>query len=212
MNLRIILITLFIIISISCITDSKTKAVRKTEHIQPDSILDLGKEPKTRNHELKTLPPDCASVKFKFFPSEDGFYIYNIVVLNNSTKIDTLQVHNKKITPWDSGEVKIIIEDINFDNACDLVIVDDGSASHGTMSYYYYLFDKMTGKFIENKSLPERAGGIKVDVVNKGITIYCSYMDCKGLYKFTNNEFALTEGEYTNEGSSAKAVGELKIE
>src|SRR5690606_33507314 len=154
---------------------------------------------KTRNHELKTLPPDCASVKFKFFPSEDGFYIYNIVVLNNSTKIDTLQVHNKKITPWDSGEVKIIIEDINFDNACDLVIVDDGSASHGTMSYYYYLFDKMTGKFIENKSLPERTGGIKVDVVNKGITIYCSYMDCKGLYKFTNNEFVLTEGEYTNE-------------
>lgn len=198
MNLRIILFTLFIIISISCITDSKTKAERKTEHIQPDSILDL-KEPETRDHELKTLPPDCASVKFNFFTSEDGFYISNIVVLNNSTEIDTLEVHNKKITQWANGEIKIIKEDINFDNACDLVIVDDGSASHGTMSYYYYLFDKMTGKFVENKSLPERTGGIEVDTVNKGITLYCSYRDCKGLYKFTNNEFVLTEGEYTNE-------------
>ncbi len=199
MNLRIILITLFIIISISCITDGKTKAESKIGPIQPDSILDPVKEPETRDHELKTQPLDCASISFNFFSSEDGFYISSIIVLNDLNEIDTLEVLDKKITRWTRGEIKIIKEDINFDNACDLVIVDDGSASNGTMSYYYYLFDKVTGKFIENKSLPERSGGIEIDTVHKGITLYCSYRECKGFYKFTNDKFVLTEGKYTNE-------------
>src|SRR5690606_9958693 len=103
--LRIILITLFIIISISCITDSKTKAERSIEAIQPDSILDSGKEPETRDRELKTQPLDCASVRFNFFSSEDGFHISSIIVLNDQTEIDTLEVLDKKITPWTSGEI-----------------------------------------------------------------------------------------------------------
>lgn len=201
MDLKIILFSVFIIISISCVTDSKTetKSPLKLESMQHEGILNSGKEPKTSIHELKTQPLDCASVRFKFFPSEQGFYISSIVVLNDLTEIDTIAVLNKEITPWASGEIKIIKEDINFDNACDLIIVDDGSASHGTMSYYYYLFDKMTGQFIENKSLPERTGGVEIDPINKRITVYCSYRDCKGFYKFTHNEFILTEGEFTNE-------------
>ena len=142
----------------------------------------------------------CSKINFKFIAEERKGYLSSLIIYSDSLAIDTIDgLSEKRILLYDNGTISLIKEDYNFDNLCDFIIIDDGSASHGTMSHYYFLYDLTTKKFIEDKSLPHRTPGVEIDKVNKKIIVYCSYKDCKGSYEFIDNKFKLVDGEYTNE-------------
>jgi hypothetical protein len=65
------------------------------------------------------------------------------------------------------------------------------------MQHHYYIFDLELRKFIENFSLPPYIGGLKLDIKNQRLKLYCPGQECFAYYKYTTDKkFEKVQGEF----------------
>lgn len=124
-----------------------------------------------------------------------GTIIQDLVPVLGEVPIDTIGISSLKIQ--NGGEKDILIMDFNFDGFCDFILPDIGSASHGGMDYYFYLYNTENQNFKHIKSIPKFNGGVKLDIKNHRLKIYCPNSDCFAYYKYQENgTFKLVKGEF----------------
>lgn len=141
----------------------------------------------------------CRKINFRFIKEVGSKHLSKIIVLSDSIIIDTVQIQKNRVDPLKVDDFRIRKEDYNFDNLCDFIIEDIMTVYDGNMKRYYYIFDLETKKFREVKSLQNWIGDVEVDQINKKVTLYCAYKECRVSYKFIDGNFKIVEGEYPEE-------------
>ena len=134
----------------------------------------------------------CDSISLR--TKTKGDFIEKYIVMLGKAGVDTLVVKKKMAT---GAEKKALITDFNFDGFCDFILPDESSATAGGMDYYYFLYDTTKLGYQEVKSLPKFNGGVKMDIKNHRVKIYCPHQECFAYYKYQENKtFKLVKGEF----------------
>ncbi|MFN8255219.1 MAG: hypothetical protein U0W24_05985 [Bacteroidales bacterium] len=134
----------------------------------------------------------CDSLNIKSLASANK--IKEIYILLGQKLLDTLKLPTQQIPS--GAEKDVMVTDFNFDGFCEFVIPDKMSSRQGGMDYYYFIFDTLSGHFMEIRSLPKFIGGFKLDIKNQRVKIYCPNESCFAYYKFENYSFKLVQGEF----------------
>jgi hypothetical protein len=134
----------------------------------------------------------CDSLHFGVLPQSGK---QKLILFNGLRTIDTLIFGAQNFSPGFENE--IIKADLNYDGYCDIVIPDKYSVKNEGVLHYYYMFDPDLKKFNQNLSLPAYIGGLKLDIKNQRLKLYCPGQDCFAYYKYTiDKKFVMVQGEF----------------
>ena len=136
---------------------------------------------------------NCDALSVKEIHSADGKIAIALNIYINGKLMDSILT--KTTGQYAHSEYKFL--DLNLDGKCDLVVIDVGSATHGGMNHYYYMYHSDTKKYVPHHSLPSFNSGVEIDSSNTNrIVVHCPYRDCTAYYKYSKNAFTLVEGEF----------------
>ena len=117
-----------------------------------------------------------------------------LIVSKGIIPFDTITILDNRLKP---NEKDILKMDMNFDNFCDIIIPDKQQIKNDAIHYFYFVFDKESKKFMKDNSLPAFIGGIKLDIKNQRVKLYCPDQQCFAYYKYTiDKKFEKVQGEF----------------
>lgn len=183
MNLLVLLSALILF---SC-TDEEAEPARKLKKVNLQS--------ESKKEGFNPLKHGFACDTMKIRVETNGKIIKGLVPSLGETAIDTIKVNSLKLEK--GTEKDVLIMDYNFDGFCDFILPNIASASHGGMNHYFYIYIPENQGYKYIKSLPKFNGGVKLDIKNQRLKIYCPYNDCFAYYEYQQDgTFKLVKGEF----------------